>query len=472
MTNYDDVARRWRDRALGVTDKPALKGNGRMLDRGDAIYSYGTHFEIARLIRDRKGQPSHWLVNGDTSSPTTSRHQAVVRRVIARGRMVLPSVTIPYSVLSAASIALDSVEIVQVTPDRWETVTTVRDEFPPEAAWEYETEAIPGTGVWVRERDGLVIEDRWDSKRPDEPRLRYGSESWDDFWERVRKWEAEWTRYPRVYKKTGRKSIRNKRGWLTWEMRDDGEGGIEYVNMRERHWLGESLVKGRVSYRGRVKCRTCEGAGEVAPYSEPFADDQGHGPLTWRQDRWMPDDYAERVASGQTIGRHRTVAATRLTTQCPDCGGSRWQNAWKTRTAYFLSGFDANEARPSYFFSECPPKARPTTVAEAYASLKPESVRLAEEMGRSVERQGDIFSIAMPDLTLRELKAQGGALEKRRPLLSTNHTATEVVRVGRLTYARGMMRHEPEGRRPDHARIRLGDGKTWHLIVKNTVPVN
>ena len=79
------------------------------------------------------------------------------------------------------------------------------------------------------------------------------------------------------------------------------------------------------------------------------------------------------------------------------------------------------------------------------------------------------FAIPMPGVTLRELKAQGGVHEKRGNLLGTNHVATETVRVGRRTWARGTLTHAPEDRAPDHARVTIG--KTWHLIQKNTVPI-
>lgn len=58
----------------------------------------------------------------------------------------------------------------------------------------------------------------------------------------------------------------------------------------------------------------------------------------------------------------------------------------------------------------------------------------------------------------------------------TTHTATEVVKVkGGATYIRGRMYHEPSldstrfgGR--DHVARKLGDGSTWYLAVRNTVP--
>jgi hypothetical protein len=39
-----------------------------------------------------------------------------------------------------------------------------------------------------------------------------------------------------------------------------------------------------------------------------------------------------------------------------------------------------------------------------------------------------------------------------------------------VTLARGTMYHDPQGRRADHARRRIGDGKSWHVVIKNTVP--
>jgi hypothetical protein len=61
-------------------------------------------------------------------------------------------------------------------------------------------------------------------------------------------------------------------------------------------------------------------------------------------------------------------------------------------------------------------------------------------------------------------------------LLGTAHTATHVCTMPDGTqYGRGTMYHDPalmgEDRERDHARRKMGDGKTWHLIVKNTVPV-
>jgi hypothetical protein len=247
-----------------------------------------------------------------------------------------------------------------------------------------------------------------------------------------------------------------------------------------------------VPYRATIKCPDCKGTG-IHPHAEPIPG--AEGPMTRLQDahwvRWqVPGSLEPRLSIG-----------SRIEERCERCLGRMRIDTIKERTAYFLSGFDHNEPRPSYFFSELPPKARPKTVAEAYLSLKPDTVRMAEEMGRAVLRQGDQWFIEMPDLTLRELKRDGGVHHKRggpgrehqlsQPevikfrwqiprfqrfinmdcwLHGTTHEATEVVRLGRLTYARGIVRHVPEQRRPDHIPLPLGDRKTWFLCIPNGTP--
>jgi hypothetical protein len=151
----------------------------------------------------------------------------------------------------------------------------------------------------------------------------------------------------------------------------------------------------------------------------------------------------------------------------------RNKNGWVTgytdgydvRLSYFLSGFDRNERRLSYFFCELPPGANPATVDEAYLALKPASVHKALEEGRRVMRQGDMFLIAMP----WRHHIPRALVEQNKYVHGTNHRATNYVEAGGLTYVRGLLQHRPAGRRPDHATLHLGH--RWWLCVKNTVPV-
>lgn len=142
------------------------------------------------------------------------------------------------------------------------------------------------------------------------------------------------------------------------------------------------------------------------------------------------------------------------------------------RWATFLSSFDYQEPAPLYFLCELPYRARPQTVDEAYEALKPDPVKMAEQMGRSYTRQGDIFAVTATTVTRRKLReTKGVRMEKYGRILGTNHVATEVAYLpGGLTIARGCLYHRPSGRVADHVRRRLGDGKAWHVVVKNTVP--
>jgi hypothetical protein len=142
----------------------------------------------------------------------------------------------------------------------------------------------------------------------------------------------------------------------------------------------------------------------------------------------------------------------------------------KGRRVKFLSAFDENEARPLYFLCELP-RCTARTVAEALDALAPRIVHAALAQGREVERQGDIFAIPTK-LDRATLRKRGAVFHGGRSidLLDTNHVATEVAVVRGAVYARGCLYHDPGFRARDHARRKMGDGKTWHLIVRNTVP--
>ncbi len=140
-------------------------------------------------------------------------------------------------------------------------------------------------------------------------------------------------------------------------------------------------------------------------------------------------------------------------------------------TAYFLSAFDDQETRPHYFLCELPQGSEPGSVADALQALKPPEVIAAEQAGLSVTRQGDVFAIPTT-LTTRSLPHKR---ERRAHLLRLSHTATEVcVADDGTTYARGVLRHAPvqTWRAPEHRRQPMGDRRTWHRIVKNTVPID
>jgi hypothetical protein len=245
------------------------------------------------------------------------------------------------------------------------------------------------------------------------------------------------------------------------------DGATEYRRETRRHWLGESLIEAKVAYSITRTCKWCKGSGHAeGPLSAEWVAPREE----WEWVRGF-DTYpsTRRVMTGITVPGHwRELSWSQP--ECPDCRGrGRWAET-RRRTAKFLSAFDRNENRPSYFFCELPPKCSATTIPEALEALKPDAVRLAEGMGREVKRQGDIFAIPLPTTDRRALRKAGARFEKRGNLFNTNHEATEVAYLpDGTTVVRGVLYHAPQWRRPDHARVRLGD--VWHVVQKNLVPL-
>lgn len=466
MSTHDDITRRWIDRELGRTKRPNIGGrNANVIAVDGALYSYGRHFELARPLKKKNAGQAHandvvgWLLNGDRYSVTTTRHQSVVRNAVARTG--LPVVIIPHEALRAAGIDMDTITIVEVTDDRHETIEHKSSTVPDgvryvvedvHATVELSAEELQAIAdkktaynhrrwteqhTWAREEDGASTYWRNWATRPE----NINPPAFVTIDDLAQYEKTEW-------RKTGTRTVMylGRSRTVVSEVTENGQTSYRWTTYR--HWLGASLIRAAV--------RT--------------------GPGTRRR---------------------------------------RW--------AYFLSAFDDQESRPLYFIAELPRGVHPATVAEAFDALKPDVVKVAEQMGRDVTRQGDIFAVAMPGLTLRDLRKDGATVERGpriteiwryrdrytalgaipsaddettwhdedgpgrirehvetidrgrgwRALLEQNHYATEVARMSDgTTFARGTLKHDPMGRAADHARRKMGDGKTWHLIVKNTVPLS
>lgn len=54
---------------------------------GTSIYSYGHHFEVGRIVKNKQGKKAY-LINEDYYSATTSKHQCHVRNAIPTWAMV------------------------------------------------------------------------------------------------------------------------------------------------------------------------------------------------------------------------------------------------------------------------------------------------------------------------------------------------------------------------------------------------
>lgn len=77
--SFDEVVGRW----LSETQS---EGKYRSVYfHGPVIYDYGEHFPMARIVRNRDGAEAI-LLNNDSYSVSTSRHQSFVRRAVSRRR--------------------------------------------------------------------------------------------------------------------------------------------------------------------------------------------------------------------------------------------------------------------------------------------------------------------------------------------------------------------------------------------------
>lgn len=383
MTTYDDVCSRWVQRQTGQTSLKQLQTQ-RVYAQGDILYSYGSHFELARALRNRAGDVRLWLLNGAYYSSSTTHHQGTIRSAIRQHGGDIPSLIVPFPALDAAGIDRASIEPVQVKPDRHLARLKVTTTAPRMAHYE----------------DGqLMLPDYWNRAR--------GTDDWTESEHQVA-----------------------RRVW-----RND-DGTYEYVEFE--HVLGESLVRAQVEYT--LTCRKCSGTGNIAPVP------------AWEEfESWVE------------------WSTARDKVRCVACDGAGTLD--RKRWAHFLSSFDYQERRPLYFFCELPNQSA-RTVGEALEILKPPTVKAAEMMGRTFYRQGDIFAVETT-LDKRTLRKQGATFEPAGMLLGTNHCGTEVARLPDGTLlARGTLRHVPEFRDADHKRVKLGAGKSWCIIVKNTVPVS
>lgn len=467
----DQVIDRWIDIETGHGTNTRNIRSLNCFFEGPILYSYGHHFQLARALKDRNGTTTGFLLNGDTFSVTTSRQQSSVRSSTQGSG--LPTVIIPFSALNASGLDMASVRMLDVTQDTWDVTTHESDVELPNWRWRrdpvrsYVDLTDEEIQVKVDARNAKAREEL-ESKRE---RYRRAVVENDTFWinhykdveaEEPRTYTREDLNYGalREYRTVGHVDRLYANGFsnATINVHDEADGRRWYSWETSRHWLGESLIEADVTWSRTVRCRACRGTGQTSPSVAVMVG------LIATPDRLMTRNWdRDHFFPGDASNNHRM-------TRCSACDGNRGRWVTGRRRARFLSGFDHNESRRSYFFAELPPVSRATTVAEAYEDLKPDAVKLAEGMGRDVKRQGDIFAVELRTLDKRGLRKAGATFERRGNLLGTNHVATEVARMpDGTTLARGTLTHAPEFRRPDHARVRLGN--TWHAIVKNTVPV-
>ena len=115
------------------------------------LLSWGTHFVLARIMPGDAGARSWWLLNGDTYSVSTTRHQGIVRD--ACKRTGLPMLIVPFSCLREARIDPESITPVDIQPERFETIehhARTQEDVPEGHQWQR-----TAAGRWTVDVDHL-----------------------------------------------------------------------------------------------------------------------------------------------------------------------------------------------------------------------------------------------------------------------------------------------------------------------------
>lgn len=208
--------------------------------------------------------------------------------------------------------------------------------------------------------------------------------------------------------------------------------------------------------------------------------DGGFQVVAWNKDEWS---YRGVDKDDKPLTKWMVSGSPEWEEHChvADCGCATHPSQhrlgavlFKIREHSFLSSFDELDRR-NYFLCHVP--GSPGTVEEALEMLKPMEIKLCEKAGATILRQGDWFfyQASEPAAELAKwLKQQAKTEIKQYRLGGTTgtHTVTRMRRESpghAMLLVSGTVRHSPtDGRSPEHKRLKLGDGKSWWIPVKNT----
>lgn len=456
----DETVLFWIEGIYELEPRPRRIDPTSIIAEGDAIFSYGHHFCMARMVRDAKGKVVRVLVNADTWSgggwTSTGQHQGMVRSAITAHANGVEVLEIPFSVLDAAGIDHKSVRPLEIRTSRYTTHEITSEVRPSD---KLHNRYDPDTTSYVTDEGSYEV----------------------------------------PYEKSGMAHASAITGAKL------GDDGLWHWKV-QRHWMGDSIIRAK-STETRQRALTKD---ELALRDEWAA--------YVRAAEIMMDRYRESFG-GEGKGYDESwfecrdrlrVEAAELQSQLPPATriGSDVVSFTVKRWATYLSSFDYDEPHRPYFFCELPHGCKAETVDEGFAALMPMQVSLHIGLGDDVKRQGDIYAIATKFST-DELESMarpctvdwwryeqnppeiGGetyvsgtkdVLVRRRfaksetyrsgalDIFGSNHQCTKLIvtKDGRY-FGQGRMYHAPNGRNPDHRVIDLEPG-VWYEFVKNTVP--
>lgn len=96
----------------------------------ESIYSYGSHFEVGRIVRNKRGEKAY-LINDIYRSSSTSKHQCCVRDAIPTGSKVF---SVGYNMSNTGNMAFVTSGLESIK-DAIEKYKKARTELPYQNVW-------------------------------------------------------------------------------------------------------------------------------------------------------------------------------------------------------------------------------------------------------------------------------------------------------------------------------------------------
>jgi len=158
MSAYVNIINAW------INNTKAPK-NSRMFYEGDTLYSYGKHYPMARIDREK----NLVLINSTKSSVTTERHKGLVRYAVRQVGYAILYVPNPYCGLTAnlawlrdeLQRAIDAANNHMIKPNMLR-VEECADRFDALASYMDETTNIMNTKIYGYY---LTLKDKYNVKR-------------------------------------------------------------------------------------------------------------------------------------------------------------------------------------------------------------------------------------------------------------------------------------------------------------------
>lgn len=97
---------------------------------GESIYSYGRHFEVGRIVRNKRGEKAY-LINDIYCSSSTNKHQHCVRNAIPTGSKVF---SVGYNMSNTGNMAFVTSGLESIK-DAIEKYKKARTELPYQNVW-------------------------------------------------------------------------------------------------------------------------------------------------------------------------------------------------------------------------------------------------------------------------------------------------------------------------------------------------